>query len=220
MVSKWVFSERESEHRQSHLPPGLPAVHPPDPTPPPPPPPTTPPSPSLPPAPPSQHPARAFLFTFGEVLTLVIGLVGGAFGANAWIKEKAREAVQAPEFLSDLSKKVRPSVIFDAHGSILVDQGAMEFLEKIEAVPDPDPLMSAWNNAHPARLVVTPKKPLTHPPLLTPLVAMYIPNDFTRVPNGSAWSLSFTNVEFADDTRAQEAAKGGRPFRYRLEILF
>lgn len=85
------------------------------------------------------------------------------FSASLWIREKTKEAVLEPEFLSELSKKVRPSVIIDVKGTVLGDQGAIELLESLK-VDNSEHLGGGWENAYPWKITVNSKKPLSHAP--------------------------------------------------------
>ena len=46
--------------------------------------------------------------------------------------------VRDPDFMTQLARRARPSMVFDSEGSVLADTGALSLLESVpEVVPPP-----------------------------------------------------------------------------------
>lgn len=56
----------------------------------------------------------------------IIGTIGALiYGFPIYLENQIEKKILDPEFLNEVSSKVRPYVIFDGNGSILVDGGGM-----------------------------------------------------------------------------------------------
>lgn len=93
---------------------------------------------------------------FGSIIGLIIALVT----INQIIDFKINKKIYNNEFLSKIAIRVRPFAIFNANGSIIVDKGAMEYLENIEVIPKK-------NSRIPRKIILSPKKLLEQPPIIT-----------------------------------------------------
>lgn len=98
-----------------------------------------------------------------DVVLGVAAVVSLVWGYHAYTRQVVRGEVQRPEFLRALARHVRPSVVFDSKGSILLDQGACEYLADdgrcgIRYEP-------AYGSS-PERVVVVSRTWLAAPPLL------------------------------------------------------
>ena len=93
----------------------------------------------------------------GIVLTLA-----ALYGVYSYVDWRIEKKINDPEFIRKISSNIRPSVVFDSRQSIEIDLGAMQFIEKIEVIPSKDPRF-------PKKIVVSPKKYLSHAPFLTTL---------------------------------------------------
>jgi hypothetical protein len=100
----------------------------------------------------------------------------------------------------------RPYVIFDVNSSILVDGGAMQYLEKIE-VEQTGP----QNGTIPIKIVVTPTHHLAYPPLIEKLGAgrlIHTPNP--KRGTGHQWIYDELEVVHWESDKV--------PIHFRLEI--
>ena len=95
-------------------------------------------------------------------------------------------------------------VIFDENGSILLDHGAMEVLEKIDVI------RPAGGGNVPEKIVIQPKRHLAHAPILQTLENELINVEATRG-KGYEWQYRLEYMMYDD------VFTGKR--RFRLEIL-
>ena len=92
-------------------------------------------------------------------LGVLFGLAVALITFGTYIDSRVRKIVYEDEFIKKVAKHVRPSIIFDSKGRILIDIGGMEYIDKITVIPRPDD--------HPNKVIVTPKKYLVIAPILT-----------------------------------------------------
>jgi hypothetical protein len=62
-------------------------------------------------------------------------VLGGLYAVHSYIDARIRSNIEDPAFIRQLSRSLRPSVIFDERGSILTDLGAMRYLRDIQVQP-------------------------------------------------------------------------------------
>ncbi len=137
------------------------------------------------------------LITFGTGLALI-------YAAVAFIEYRVQSSVNSPEFLDNLSRRIRPYVIFDENESILVDMGGMDYLERIEVRKDKD------GGFGPRTIIVTPKEHLAQAPLVERVGAGDI--DFkSRRGKGHQWIYECYINEYS--------ASMDEVVRFRLYIL-
>lgn len=105
--------------------------------------------------------------SYKNILSIVgaITLLAGAFyGFDQYIESKINKAVTKPVIINEISRIVRPSVFFDANGSILKEAGGMSFIEKIE-ITDSKSIGTA-KIKFPTEIKIVPKKHLDFPPVI------------------------------------------------------
>jgi len=103
----------------------------------------------------------------GEASSVFIGLatiIGIIYGFGAYVDYRVDKKVQSEDFLRRLSDSVRPSCIFDEKGSVLVDMGAMNFIDSIEL---------SSTNGLPEKIIVHPKHYLANAPIRFRLEILY-----------------------------------------------
>jgi hypothetical protein len=100
-----------------------------------------------------------------KILYVGVFLLGCYSTLQVWIDARVRAVVGSDDYVRRIAFQVRPSVIFDSNGAILIDQGAMEDIENIEVVPRADGQGVLKN--FPLKIIVHPKKYLAHAPLLS-----------------------------------------------------
>ena len=94
---------------------------------------------------------------------VIAGLVAAFYSVQAWVEGRVEAKISDPGFLAKLSDRVRPDLIIDNHGSILVDRGAMEYIDDISVTSKADPDFGEFIG----KLVITPKKFMALPPLVS-----------------------------------------------------
>ena len=100
--------------------------------------------------------SNPFFAFVGAIAAVVVAV----YGFNVYVDSRVEKAVMDETFLRKLSARVRPYCIFNEKGAILVDGGAMDFLDSIDAGKIPDGMV-------PEKLVVTPKRYMSHAPLIS-----------------------------------------------------
>lgn len=93
----------------------------------------------------------------------IVSLLLGIYALNNHIEDIVERKINNPEFVNKISEKVkRPIVIFDQNSSILVDNGAMKFIDSIEVVLNDQ-------NKQPEKIIVSPNRHLNIAPVLESL---------------------------------------------------
>ena len=102
----------------------------------------------------------------------MIAVVLGIYGAIAFVRSEAQNAVLNEKFLATLAARVRPSCIFDSRGAIEADQGASEYVEDIQVVPAPQ--------VYGFEITIKAKRHLAYAPLVSGLDVGLFPQTVTR----------------------------------------
>jgi hypothetical protein len=97
-----------------------------------------------------------------KVTGIIVGLAASIYTFVKFIDSRIKRVIQGPEFLKELSRSLRPFAIFDEKERILVDRGAMDYIESIEV------RMDATENL-PKKIIVHPTHHLDQAPILIPL---------------------------------------------------
>lgn len=143
-------------------------------------------------------PASAIIIFFGAYHTF-----------NSIIDNKIEKAVNSEAFVKKVQTGVRPFLIFDARGKVLIDLGALEHI-------DPPVIISTKDNPIPKKVIVTPKEYMAHAPLITGIDQVAVV--FEVRGQGLTWEYTFeaTYVMTGDvdpETQLQKRS------RFRLEIM-
>ena len=96
----------------------------------------------------------------GTIALVCIGLLGAYHTVNSFVDSKIEKAVNSEAFVKKVQTGVRPFLIFDASGKVLIDLGALEHI-------DPPVVISTKDNPIPEKVIVTPKEYMAHAPLIT-----------------------------------------------------
>jgi hypothetical protein len=98
----------------------------------------------------------------GGVIVGIFGILGTIFAVNSYIDNQIENKLKAPEFISKVADEVKlPFVIFDENNSIVVDNGAMNIIDKIS--------INKADNRNISEIIITPKKYLAIAPILESL---------------------------------------------------
>lgn len=95
-------------------------------------------------------------------ILFILAVIGGLIGFHYYTDYKIDKRINDPDFLNELSAKVRPALIFDANESIHADMGAGDLIEKIIVTKKP----SQYDGFFDLQLVVIPQKHLAYPPII------------------------------------------------------
>jgi hypothetical protein len=163
----------------------------------------------------TSQPSKSFLSNVMTFVGAIIVILGGAFGVVEFIDWRIEQAVNDEQFIRKVASNVRPYVIFGVDESILVDGGAMQYLEQICVETKGE----TWENAKPEeknvcelKIIVTPKSYLAHAPLIEPLSGLrdIIIYDGERS-TGYQWTYEvLIRPPYGGDIKTQ---------KFRLEVL-
>ena len=137
------------------------------------------------------------------IVGAIIAVAAAIYGGLHYIDQRIETRISDESFVRRLANTMRPTVIFDERGSILIDQGAMELLENIEVKHDNTTKL-------PKEIVVFPKRHLAYAPFIQALE----PELFTI---SAARGPRFVWVFRLDYSAWNPEAEGKR--RFRMEII-
>lgn len=136
-------------------------------------------------------------------IAAIIAIIGAFYGALFFIDKRIESRIRDDSFIRELASALRPSVIVDNHGSILVDQGAMRYIEAIDVELNKEQM------PYPKRIIVHPKQHLSYAPLLTTLDV-----DLANISSirGKKFDWIYT-IEYISTNSERKT------LRYRLELI-
>jgi hypothetical protein len=155
-----------------------------------------------------------FLWSRKELIGFFFGLLIGSVSVCLWfdarISNAAREAVLREEFLTRLAKVVRPTCLFDSHGTIEADLGTSDYVRDIRVVLQPSDFGMD--------VEVDCKRHLAYAPLVTCLSSGISAVDVIRTPpNG--WKYSMRPASTFTSIAAESGMNTNDIWRFKLEIL-
>ncbi len=98
--------------------------------------------------------------TLPSIITILV-ILGGLFAFNDFLNNRIDNRINDAEYISKLSKSLRPYLIFNQNGSIVYDHGAESLLDSISV----DFILN-FNMDKPIKIIIYPKKFLKVKPLL------------------------------------------------------
>lgn len=144
-----------------------------------------------------------------RVLEAIIILFGIFYGLQ-WYLEK--QILNDPGFITKLSHKIRPALLFDEEGIIVRDMGAKEYVINIKVVVKADP-----KKARMKIITVYLNKYLDLPPILEPLYG-----DFVQTPakrgKENTWIYQVGEIDTLTWGSSVELTEKEKP-HFRLEII-
>jgi hypothetical protein len=143
---------------------------------------------------------------FWTISGVIMFVLGTYLSLESFVDKRIQAVVTSDTFVRKVATEIRPAVIFDNKGSILNDQGAMQYINFPEVVQqtEKDP---RWKN-FPAKIIIHPKQYLAYAPLLTCLDPVPISVTSTRGV-GFDWVYTF-----------EVSLYGEAPvYVFRLEVL-
>jgi hypothetical protein len=144
------------------------------------------------------------------IIITVVGVISGIAGAATWIHHSAQQAVLDEKFLATLTARVRPTCIFDSHGSIEADLGAGDYIEDIKVTPEP--------KIYGYEITIKTKRYLAYPPLITGLDADLFPQATTRGKMYD-WNIELSPNSTTQTIMAESPMNTNTVHRFKLEIL-
>jgi hypothetical protein len=137
-----------------------------------------------------------------EIVVAVITVIAAPYLVIKFIDKRIENRIRDDAFLRKLASSLRPSVVFDHKGSVLIDQGAMHFIEAIN-------VELGKEGPYPKRIIIHPTQHLSYAPLLTPLESDLADISTSRG-NKHDWIYTIDYFMTSDERRM---------LRYRLEII-
>jgi len=135
-------------------------------------------------------------------ILLILLLISYLVGFHYYVNYKVDKKINDPEFLLELSAKVRPALIFDANGTVHADMGARELIEPINVA-------KKGKHADDLQITITPKKHLAYPPLIETINLFSFTQEVRRGKDNQ-WVYDLTQTGCTDCEKVP---------RFRLEIL-
>jgi hypothetical protein len=147
---------------------------------------------------------KTSLLAVASIVVSVVAILSAIYGIPAFIDNRINKVVQDDAYVRRIANEVRPSVIFDSRGSILVDQGAMRYLDDILVLTN-----NSDFHGFPVKIIVKPKQYLAQPPMLTLIDTGTGMTD--KVQRGEKFDWVYTFDDLAGLVRDN--------YRFRLEVL-
>ena len=97
-----------------------------------------------------------------EVAVGLVAIIAAIYGVIQFIDSRSEKKINDETFLRKISASLRPLVIFDEHGSVLLDRGAMAVVKVIE-------IKHEQRGGLPREIVISPNRHLSYTPLLETL---------------------------------------------------
>ena len=140
-----------------------------------------------------------------SALLAAIVLVFGTYRAfTAYVESRIRATIETPAFLEELSRRLRPAVVFDDAGSILADMGGMKYIGDIR--------VSKAADGH-LEVLVSPTEHLGVEPILQPMDGNF--NVLAERGKKYDWLFRLYGVP----TLLVDQAPERKHVRFRLEIV-
>lgn len=143
-----------------------------------------------------------------SVIIVVAGCVGVIWGACKFIDYRVESIVSTDEFKNEVAQRVRPYMVLGPQGEVLLDRGAMTFLQgppEVKSIDEGKDTVLGLGNL---MVTVKPKEYLAIAPLL----------EFVSSHNGTAQAERGKGLEWVIRIDIGSCATGD-PLRMRLEML-
>ncbi|MCF7817572.1 MAG: hypothetical protein K9M54_06800 [Kiritimatiellales bacterium] len=92
-------------------------------------------------------------------------VIGTIIGVQTYIDHRINEVISSSEFIQNVARAANPSLILDERGSVIVDDGGLAHVRKIDFEYD----KTKWEGRLPVRIIVTPVNYMRVAPLLSNL---------------------------------------------------
>ena len=144
-------------------------------------------------------------------VSAILGLVVLVYGFDTYLDSKINGQLKNPVVIKQIAEQVRPFLIFSGTGVVLVDNGAMQYLDNLDVVREGTARI-------PKSVILTPKNYMTHAPLITGIDQMGIVARGQRG-YGISWIYNFKYSVVFEPGMAPEDITSAEQDRYRLEII-
>jgi hypothetical protein len=141
----------------------------------------------------------------------VIGLAAMVYAFNAFLDAKIEKRLNDPLVTRRIAKLIRPFAIFSGTGTILVDNGAMEYVADLR-------IQSNGTSRIPEKVILVPKRYMAHAPLITAIDQVGAVARPTRG-SGLTWEYTFDAAYIMEPGIGPEKKTTAQDDRYRMEII-
>jgi hypothetical protein len=142
----------------------------------------------------------------------VLGLAGLVYGFNAFLDDKIERRINDPTATAKIAKGIRPFLIFSGTGIVLADNGALEHIQDLK-------VETTDNTRVPQKVVITPKRFLHYPPLITGIDqvgTVALPKRGVAL----SWEYTFETAFVLEPGLGPQQKTKKDQDRYRLEIIY
>jgi hypothetical protein len=159
----------------------------------------------------AQETTKITTWTIVKAIGVIIAIVATFYSIDTYITIKIEKRLNDPMVTRRIAKQVRPFAIFSGTGTILVDNGAMEYLADLTIQNDAARRI-------PEKVIVVPKRYMAHAPLIT---AIDQPGTVVRPKRrtGLTWEYTFHTAYVLEPGVAPDKKTTAEDDRYRLEII-
>ena len=148
-------------------------------------------------------PDKISISTIAKTIALMITIMAGIYGSMSFIDSRVEKIVNDEQFIRKVASYVRPYIIFDEKGSVFMDGGAMQYLEKPPEVVTKD--------RGDYQISISPKAYLAQAPLIES-IGLTIFHISSKRGHGLQWIYELKAL-------FKSGADINEPERFRLEIL-
>ncbi len=143
---------------------------------------------------------------------LVCGLILAGVTMYAHIRTSAQNAVQTEAFLRTLAAQVRPTCIFDSHGTLIDDFGAGDYIENIHVTPN----LTNYG----FEVSIKGRRHLEHSPIVAGLNVSLFPEVIRRTPGTeNDWTILMSPQNTFPALLAEPSLDTNFVYEFRLEII-
>lgn len=121
--------------------------------------------------------------TIYKLFGFIVIFIPFYLGYNNYINNQIKGQINTPEYISKISKNLRPYLLINLNGHIIYDHGALEYIDSISFYPDS---LKIYKDKI-FGFGIKCKKLLNYPPIIENLT----PHDFT------IQSTRFNNIDWA-----------------------
>jgi hypothetical protein len=150
---------------------------------------------------------REWLKSVGAMIGIITVLIGSIVGFNSYLDSRIEKRLTDPVFVKHLNSKLRPTVIFNEHGTILSDSGGMEHIREITVI-------RSEKDKNDFIVTIRPTRFLAVEPLMEPLDSQFV----VTARQGQGFDWVFT-LDAINTYALESSATLSHPERFRLEMV-
>ena len=161
----------------------------------------------------TEKPQMISTWSIVKVFIIIVGLIVTFYALDSLIERKIKKSITDPTYTKEIASQVRPFALFNANGTILIDMGAMQYLNDLRVIPSDDSRI-------PKKILLSPKRYMAHAPMITGIDQ---PGTVARPKRlaGLDWEYTFDlSYVIERETSPDVDIKSKREQdRYRIEII-